>query len=64
MLGAIHFFLDALGNNRKRDQLRMRVFQRGAGCISVILENQDVTKAVVFLQIVDAIAETPRELPR
>src|SRR5262245_10973069 len=40
----------------------MRVFQTGAGCFAVILENQNVPKAPVSLKIVDTISKCPPDL--
>ena len=41
MLGAIQFFLDALGHDRQRDQLRMRVLQhRSRRLAMVFAENR------------------------
>src|SRR6202521_4699749 len=46
--------------NGQCDQLRMRVLQRSPGRLPVILENQDVLKAPVLLQIKNAVAEGPK----
>src|ERR1019366_10756221 len=59
--GGFHFFLDALGDDGKRDQLGMRMLQRSAGGIAMVLEKDDVAEAVVLLEIVDALLEGPED---
>ena len=61
-LRRVHLFLDALGDHRQRDQLRVRMFQRRARRFAVVLEKQDVAEAAVLLQIVDALLERPEHL--
>ena len=41
---------------------RVRMFQRCAGGLAVILEEDDVAEAVVLLEIVDALLEGPQDL--
>src|SRR5438445_335537 len=45
------------GNDRRRDQLRMGVPERGAGGLAVVLEHQDVLEAWVLLEVEHAFAE-------
>src|SRR5712672_2716883 len=43
----IDFFAHAPRNNRKRNQLRMRMLEGSAGSFAMIFENENVTKALV-----------------
>src|SRR5450759_4651654 len=61
-LGGVHLFLDALGDDGERDQLGVRMLQRGARGVAMVLEEEDVTEAAVFLEIVDALLEGPEGL--
>src|SRR3989475_12374192 len=45
------------GNDRRRDQLRVGVPERGAGGRAVVLEHQDVFEAWVLLEVEHALAE-------
>src|SRR5262249_18522417 len=38
------------------------MFQRGAGSLAVVLEEQDVAQPPVVLQVVDAVTESPENL--
>src|SRR5713101_7633892 len=62
VLAAVHFLAHALGDNRQRNQLRMGVLERRPGSLAVVLENQDVTEALVILQVEDAVAIGPQHL--
>src|SRR4029077_583686 len=44
------------------NQLRVRVLQRGSGRFSVILEEQNVFEAPVFLEVENTIAEGPQNV--
>ena len=60
MLRAVHFLAHALGHDRQRDQLRVRVLQRRAGRLAVVFEKQDVAEATVVFQIEHAVAIGPQ----
>ena len=60
VLRAVHFLAHALGHDRQRDQLRMRMLERCAGGLPVILEKQNVAEAAVVFQIEHAIAIGPQ----
>src|ERR1035437_2845559 len=60
--GGVHFFLDALGDDGKRDQLGMGMLERRARGVAIVLEEDDVAEATVLLEIVDAILERPEDL--
>src|ERR1035441_10225505 len=62
LLGSLQFLHHVNGQNRQRDQLRVRVLERGAGGFSVVLEKQNVFEAPIFLQIEYAIAEGPQHV--
>ena len=53
----IHFLAHAFGHDGQRNQLRVRVFQRRARGISMVLENQNVAKSLVVLQVQHAVAQ-------
>ena len=59
LLGSLQFLNHVNGQNRQRDQLRVSVLERGSGCFSVVLEEQNVLEAPIFLEIENAIAEGP-----
>ena len=59
---AVHLFLGALGDHGQRDQLAMRMLERGAGGLAVILEKQDVAEPAILLEIADAVLEGPQHL--
>src|SRR2546422_835295 len=46
----------------QRDQLRVRVLQRGPGGLAVVLEDQDVAQPAVFPQVQDAVAVCPEDV--
>ena len=46
-------------HDRQRDQLRMRMVERGAGGHTVVLEDDDVAEAAILLQVLHALAERP-----
>src|SRR6266571_2726797 len=46
----------------QRDQLRVRVLQRGPGGRAVVLEDQDVAEPGVFPQVQDAVAVRPEDV--
>ena len=60
VLRAVHFLAHALGDDRQGDQLGMRVFERGAGSFTVILEEQNVAEAAVVFQVEHAVAISPQ----
>ena len=59
---AIEFFLDALGNDRQSDQLRMRVLQNRAGGFAVVLAQEQIPQTNVPSQIEDTIAVRPEQI--
>ena len=59
LLGSLQFLHHVNGQNRQRDQLRVGVLERGAGCFSVVLEEQNVLEASIFLKIENAITLGP-----
>src|SRR5205814_8859553 len=42
-------------NDRRRDQLGMRVLEGGSGCLSVVLEHEHVLEPWILLEIDDAV---------
>src|SRR5215813_1566559 len=58
----VDFFAHAPRNNRKRYQLRVRVLDGGASCFAVILENKDITEALVVLQVQHSITISPKHI--
>ena len=58
---AFHFLEDPEGHDRDRDDLRMRVGERGAGSFPVILEDLDVLYPAVRREIVIAFAIGPQD---
>src|SRR5580700_1850948 len=62
LLRTFQFLRNVDRQDRQRDQLRVRMLQRGSGCLAMILENQDVLESPVFLQIENAIAEGPQDI--
>ena len=58
---AVHFLPDVDRHDRRDDQLRVRVLQRGAGGGADVLEDHAVDQARVFLQIDEAIAVDPED---
>src|SRR6266849_2515049 len=62
VLAAVHFLAHALGHDWQRNQLRMGVLERRPGSLAVVLENQDVTEALVIFQVEDAVAIGPQHL--
>src|SRR5271169_4174506 len=59
LLRALKLFHSVLGNDGQRDQLRVRMFEGGSGCLSIILEQQNVFEAAVSLEVDDAVAKGP-----
>ena len=51
ILRAFHFFLHALWHHGQSDQLGMRMLQRRAGRLALILEQQDIAQPAVVLEI-------------
>ena len=62
LLGSLQFLGHVNRNDGQGDHLRMGVLERSAGSFSVVLENQDVLEAAVFLQIEDAVAKGPEHV--
>ena len=62
LLGAFDLFGDVNGKNGQRDELRVRVLERGAGSLAVILEDEDVLEATIFLEIENTVAECPEHV--
>ena len=53
---AFELFAHLPWHNRQRDELGMRVLQRGASRCPMVLENDDVAEADVALEIVHAVS--------
>src|SRR5579872_5343604 len=62
LLGAFQLLDHVDGKNRQSNQLRVRMFQRRSGSLSMILENQDVLEPPVLLQIKNSVAEGPKHI--
>src|SRR6266446_4671746 len=58
----VDLFANAARDNRKRDQLRMRMFEGSAGGFSMILEDEDVAEALVVFQVEHAVAVSPQNV--
>src|ERR1022692_2071340 len=58
---AVHLFLRPLGDYGQCDELAMRMLQRRPGRLSVILEQQDVAKPAVLLEIAHSVLESPED---
>src|SRR5712692_8036766 len=54
---ALDLLAHEVGDDRQRDELRMRVLERRARRSTMVLEDQDVPKPTVLLEIHDTIAE-------
>src|SRR5437773_9130069 len=61
-LGTVDLLPNTLRNHRQRDQLRVRVLQRRAGRLPVILEHYQVSQAMVLAQIERAVLESPKQI--
>lgn len=61
LASAVDFFLHSLGYDRKPDDLRMRVFERGTAQFAMVLEADNVAHAGIALQIADTFAEGPEQ---
>jgi hypothetical protein len=61
---AVHLFAHPLGDNRQGDELGVRMLERGARRLTVVLEDEDVLEAPVLLEIQNAIAESPSSTAR
>src|SRR5579871_961349 len=62
LLGAFEFLGHVDGKNRQRDQLGVRMLQRRPGSLAMILEDQNVLKPAVLLQVENAVAEGPQNI--
>src|ERR1700747_744718 len=62
LLRALDFLEDVNRKNGQRNHLTMPVFERSARRLTVVLENQNVFKAPVFLEIKDAVAKSPQHV--
>src|SRR5579862_1611305 len=62
LASAVHFLGHALGNNRQSDKLRVSMFQRGAGGIAMVFEDQDVFEAAILLEVNDAVTIGPKHI--
>src|SRR6201997_1547120 len=62
LLRALDFLKDINRKKGQRNQLTMPVFERSARRLAVVLENQNVFKAPVFLEIKDAVAKSPQHV--
>src|SRR5262249_30185073 len=56
---AVQLLLHQGRNDGQRDQLRVWMFERSAGGLAIILEQDDAAEALVLLQIIDALLEGP-----
>src|SRR5712671_5904510 len=59
LLRSLNFFDHINRQNWQRDQLRVGMLERCSSRFSMILENQDVLEAPIFLEIQDAVPEGP-----
>ena len=55
--GALDLLAHEVGHDRQRDQLRVRVLERGAGDGALVLEDKDVAKPAILPEIQHALAE-------
>src|SRR5437667_3226127 len=62
LFGSLDLLDDALGNDGKRDQLGVCVFERGPGGVAVVFENQNVLEAPVLFEVEDPVAEGPEHV--
>ena len=61
-LCAFQLFHHLLGQNWKRDDLRMRMLQGRARGFAMVLKNQNVLEPAVLLQVQNAVAESPQHI--
>ena len=57
--GAVQLFLHELRDDRRGDDLRMGVVQRGTCGPALVLEDQHIAQAAVALQVQDPVAVGP-----
>src|SRR5262245_25608443 len=58
----VDLFPYELRNDRQGYELGVSVFQRSAGGLFMILENQDIAEPFVFLQVQHVILEGPKDV--
>src|SRR5579884_1423827 len=59
---AVDLLLNALGNDGESDQLRVRVLEGGAGAFAMVLEEQNVSQAMIALEVENAVAKGPKQV--
>ena len=62
LLGAVQLLPHPLGDDGGRDELGVRMLQRCAGRPARVLEDEDVSKPRILLEVQDAVVERPQDV--